>query len=126
LQDYNNDEITQISQDISVDETEFTVVDGSVLSEKSYIMINSESMFIRKIDGNTIFVNRGQDSTNIEIHTSGTSVNVIDDADDELINLDDDFGFSESRYEFGDGRIYSDNKRCRCMSFENIDKASEY
>jgi hypothetical protein len=110
LQDYNNDEITQISQDISADETEFTVVDGSVLSEKSYIMINSESMFIRKINGNTILVNRGQDNTNIEIHTSGTSVNVINDADDELIDLDDDFGFSESRYEFGDGKIYSTTK----------------
>ena len=110
LQDYNNDEITQISEDISENATEFTVVDGSVLLEKSYIMIDSESMFIRKISGNTLTVNRGQDNTSITSHSSGTALNAIDDSDDELIDLDDDFGFSESRYEFGDGKIYSTTK----------------
>ena len=64
LKDYNNDEITQISEDISVDTTEFDVVDGSVLIENSYIMINDEAMFIRKIIGNTLSVNR---INNIEI-----------------------------------------------------------
>jgi len=110
LQDYNNDEITQISEDISTEVTQFEVVDGSVLTEKSYIMIDSESMFIRKITGNTLLVNRGQDNTEITTHASGTALNVINDADDELIDLDDDFGFSESRYDFGDGKIYSTTK----------------
>jgi len=110
LQDYNNDEITQISEDISDIVTEFTVVDASVLTEKSYIMIDSESMFIRKITGNTLTVNRGQDSTPITTHAAGTALNVIDNADDELIDLDDDFGFSESRYDYGDGKVYSTTK----------------
>ena len=65
LKDYNNDEITQIFDDISEDMTQFDVVDGSVLSEKTYIMVDSESMFIRKITGNTLLVNRGQDNTQI-------------------------------------------------------------
>jgi len=110
LQDYNNDEITQISEDISDNITEFTVVDASVLTEKSYIMIDSESMFIRKISGNTLTVNRGQDNTPITSHAAGTALNVINDADDELIDLDDDFGFSESRYDYGDGKVYSTTK----------------
>jgi hypothetical protein len=110
LQDYNNDEITQISEDINEDVTEFTVVDGSVLLEKTYIMVDSESMFIRKITGNTLTVTRGQDNTPITTHTSGTALNVINDADDELIGLDDDFGFSESRYDYGDGKVYSTTK----------------
>jgi hypothetical protein len=110
LQDYNNDEITQISEDISDNVTEFAVVDASVLTEKSYIMIDSESMFIRKITGNTLTVNRGQDNTPITTHAAGTALNVIDNADDELIDLDDDFGFSESRYDYGDGKVYSTTK----------------
>jgi hypothetical protein len=110
LQDYNNDETTQITEDISEDITEFEVVDGSVLLEKTYIMIDSESMFIRKISGNTLTVNRGQDNTPITTHAAGTALNVINNADDELIDLDDDFGFSESRYDYGDGKVYSTTK----------------
>ena len=110
LQDYNNDETTQITEDISEDITQFDVVDGSVLLEKTYIMIGSESMFIRKISGNTLTVNRGQDNTPITTHAAGTALNVINNADDELIDLDDDFGFSESRYDFGDGKVYSTTK----------------
>jgi hypothetical protein len=110
LKDYNNDETTQITEDISEDITQFDVVDGSVLLEKTYIMIDSESMFIRKISGNTLTVNRGQDNTPITIHTAGTALNVINNADDELIDLDDDFGFSESRYDYGDGKVYSTTK----------------
>ena len=110
LQDYNDDEITQISETISQEITEFNVVDGSVLTEKSYIMIGGESMYIRKITGNTLLVNRGENDTPVTSHTSGTAVNVINSADDELIDLDDDFGFSESRYDFGDGKVYSTTK----------------
>jgi hypothetical protein len=110
LQDYNNDEITQISEDISEEVTQFNVVDASVLIEKSYIMLGEESMFIRKITGNTLLVNRGEDNTPVMTHASGTAVNVINSADDELIDLDDDFGFSESRYNFADGKVYSTTK----------------
>lgn len=110
LKDYNEDEVTQTSENISEDVTEFNVVDGSVLTEKSYIMIDGESMFIRKITGNSILVNRGEDNTPVTTHVSGSAVNVINDADDELIDLDDDFGFSESRYDFADGKVYSTTK----------------
>ena len=110
LQDYNNDEITKVSEDISTEVTKFDVVDASVLVENSYIMIGDESMFIKQITGNTLSVNRGQDRTQITTHASGTAVNVINDVDKELIDLDDDFGFSESRYDFGDGKVYSTTK----------------
>lgn len=110
LKDYNNDEITVTAEDISENITEFDVSDATGLIEKSYIQINNESMFIRKITGNTLSVNRGQDNTSIVTHAAGTAINVINDADDELIDLDDDFGFSESRYDFGDGKVYSTTK----------------
>lgn len=110
LKDYNNDEITVIADDLDEEKTQFNVSDATGLIEKSYIMIDSESMFIREITGNTLLVNRGQDKTDIVSHTAGTAINVINDADDELIDLDDDFGFSESRYDFGDGKVYSTTK----------------
>ena len=110
LRDYNNDEITVISEDVSTDITEFTVSDATSLVEKSYIQINDESMYIRKINGNTLTVNRSQDGTIASSHASGTAVNVINSVDDDLIDLDDDFGFSEYRYDYGDGKVYSTTK----------------
>ena len=105
IQDYNNDQTTQLSENISTEVTQFTVSDATSLIEKSYIMIDSESMFIRQISGNTLIVNRGQDNTTIADHISGSAVNVINNSDDQLIDLDDDFGFSEYRYEYGDGKV---------------------
>jgi hypothetical protein len=110
LKDYNSDEITVIAEDITEDVTEFNVSDATALVVNSYIQIDDESMYIRKITGNTLLVNRAQDNTSIAIHASGTAVNVINDADDELIDLDDDFGFSEYRYDYGDGKVYSTTK----------------
>jgi len=110
IQDYNDDNTTQLSENISTEVTEFVVGDATPLLEKSYIMIDSESMYIRKITGNTLTVNRGQDNTIAAEHTSGSAVNVINNSDDQLIDLDDDFGFSEYRYEYNDGKIYSTTK----------------
>lgn len=110
LKDYNSDEITVIAENISEEVTEFDVSDATSLVVNSYIQIDNESMFIRSITGNTLLVNRGQDNTDITTHISGTAVNVINNADDELIDLDDDFGFSEYRYDFGDGKVYSTTK----------------
>ena len=67
-------------------------------------------MYIRKISGNTLTVNRSQDGTIASSHASGTAVNVINSVDDDLIDLDDDFGFSEYRYDYGDGKVYSTTK----------------
>ena len=110
IQDYNDDATTQLSENISTEVTEFVVGDATPLVEKSYIQIDSESMYIRKITGNTLTVNRGQDNTTPTEHTSGTVINVINSADDQLIDLDDDFGFSEYRYEYNDGKVYSTTK----------------
>jgi hypothetical protein len=110
LKDYNNDGTTTIAQDISAEITEFTVSDATSLVTESYIQIDNESMYIKQINGNTLLVNRGQDKTEITTHAEGTAVNVINQLDNDLINLDDDFGFSEYRYEYSDGKVYSNTK----------------
>ena len=86
------------------------VSDATSLIVNSYIMINDESMYIKNIDSNLITVNRGQDNTLIGSHLEGDLINAITAADDELIEIGDDFGFDEERFDFGDGRIYSPRK----------------
>ena len=110
IKDYDSDATTTLAENVSTEITEFDVSSAASLVEKSYVQIGDESMYIRKITGNTLSVNRGQDGTVIASHLSGTNVNVINNADDALIDLDDDFGFSESRYDFIDGKVYSTTK----------------
>ena len=111
-----DNELLILGQDVTTEEQFIVDLPGAGIGTMSrfplgsYIQIDNESMFIRKITGNTLSVNRGQYNTSITTHAARTAINVINDADDELIDLDDDFGFSESRYDFGDGKVYSTTK----------------
>ena len=82
------------------------------LVEQTYIEVDNEVMFIRKITGNTLLVNRAQYSSIIDIHNSGAGISAINAQDDELLefNLGDDFGFSENRFSFNDGKKFSPTK----------------
>ena len=111
LKDYNSDGATQLSQDIAANVTEFSVEFGTQLISKTYIQIGEEVMFIREIAGNVIKVNRGENGTIATTHEALDYVNAINAADDELIDLDDDFGFNESTFNFNDGKIYSTTKQ---------------
>ena len=110
LKDYNDDGVTTLGQDIDKKVKSFLVSDTSSLSTTTYIAINNELMYITAIDGNKITVRRGEDGTLIDTHISGTNVDAVNAADDALVELGDDFGFSEQRFDFGDGKIYSPTK----------------
>lgn len=110
IKDYDGDGTTSLSEDINENRTTFEVSDAASLVADSYIMINDELMYIKNIDNNLITVNRGQDNTQIGIHQEGDLVNAITSADNELIEIGDDFGFDEERFDFGDGRVYSPRK----------------
>lgn len=110
IQDYNNDNITSLAEDIDDKITTFDVNDAVSLSVNDYIEIDNEEMYIKEISGDTIKVNRGQDETQIVSHVIGAVVNIINNADDALIEQDDDFGFTEYRYDYGDGKTYSPTK----------------
>ena len=65
-------------------------------------------MFITEIDGNNIIVKRGQYGSQITEHFTNAIVNQVDAADADLIEVGDDFGFSETRSFFDvDGQTYS-------------------
>lgn len=110
IQDYTNDNTTSLAEDIDDKITTFDVNDAVSLSVNDYIEIDNEEMYIKEKSGNTIKVNRGQDETQIVSHVVGAVVNIINNADDALIEQDDDFGFSEYRYDYGDGKTYSPTK----------------
>ena len=111
IKDYDSDETTTITEDLNLRETAIDLTYAGQLVEGAYIQIDSESMRIRSITGNQLLVERGADGTTIAEHAAGTAVNVIDNRDDILISLDDEFGFSEYRYEYdSDGKVFSPSK----------------
>ena len=91
---YTGDAATTLSADLSITSKTFEVADGSTLTKGTYIAIDDEEMFIKSISGNKITVNRGQDGTQIETHVGGSAVHAINAADNALIEVGDDFGFS--------------------------------
>jgi hypothetical protein len=110
IKDYNNDATTVLAGNVDEDDVQIIVADSSSLVADTYIMINSEEMFIKSINGNTVDVLRARDNTLASVHEEGDAVNVINSADKELIEYGDEFGFDEERFDFGDGRIFSARK----------------
>jgi len=96
IKSYTNNIITNLSQDIEIDSTLISVNDASSLPENSYIVIDNEQMYIDSKSGNKLIVKRGQDSTTKQSHVAGTPVKLITSSDDDLIEIGDDFGFSDS------------------------------
>ena len=58
--------------------------------------IEGEEVFVKRISGNVLTVERGRDGTSITSHLSGAEVKSITTADNVLIEEGDDFGFSGS------------------------------
>lgn len=95
---YTGTVTTNLAQDIdALSTTNFIdVVDASSISAATYIVIDSEEMYVESISGNTLKVTRGSDNTVIAPHVNGSAVKKITTADNALIQLGDDFGFSGS------------------------------
>ena len=110
LKDYTDDATTVLAKDISATKTVFDVGDATPLVVGSYIDINEELMYIKEINGNTLTVRRGSDGTMKKAHINGDVVNVVNAADDAELQLGDDFGFSEYRYDYSDGKTFSPTK----------------
>lgn len=96
IQSYTDNAVTNLSQDIGTDVTMIVVNDASPIAENSYITIDDEEMYVDSKSGNTLTVKRGQDSTIKQAHVSGTPIKLIVSADNDLIPIGDDFGFSDT------------------------------
>lgn len=107
IQDYNNDQTTQITEVLDTKESAISVNDASSLSVDDFIEINSELMKIKEIDGNVILVDRAQEGSTVSTHQIGDVVNLVNYLDDNLIEFGDDFGFNETTSFFQDFKSYS-------------------
>ena len=106
-QDYNNDNTTELKEDLTKSKTRMDVGDTSSLAVNMRIIIDKEIMKIKQIvDANTIVVFRGYD-TIAATHLTGASIDVLTAADDALVEPDDDFGFNGVLETFNDSKSYS-------------------
>ena len=110
MKDYNDDNATTLAQDIDAEQTQFLVTNASSLVVDGYIYIGKELLQIREISSETLLVYRGVDGTQADSHITGVSIDAVTQADNDLVEPGDDFGFSEERFDFGDGRSYSPSK----------------
>ena len=92
--DYNDDVLTNIAEDIDATQTDVNVDDGTKVTVQTYIDVDNEEMYITAINSNKITVERGKDGRTATAHVRGTPVKAITAADDALIEMGDDFGFS--------------------------------
>ena len=112
LKDYNDDQTTTITEDLTTTETRISITSSASLSVNDRIVIDSEIMRISQIvDSTTIIVKRGFDSSIPALHTSSSTINLLTTADDAAIVPGDDFGFNEFESFFDDGKSYSPTKQ---------------
>ena len=106
-QDYNDDNTTELKENLTKTKTRMDVGATSALAVDMRIIIDKEIMKIKEIvDANTIIVFRGYESI-ATTHTKGTSIDVLTAADDALIEPDDDFGVNGVIEVFNDSKTYS-------------------
>ena len=72
------------------------VNDSSAIAANTYVIINSESIYVDKKEGNKLFVKRGQDQTLPTAHVAGAAINLITATTNSLIEVGDNFGFDGS------------------------------
>jgi hypothetical protein len=96
IKNYTGIVITNLSKDITTEDTLITVNSIGSIVVNSYLDIEGEEVFVKRISGNVLTVERGKDGTSITSHLSGAEVKSITTADNVLIEEGDDFGFSGS------------------------------
>ena len=96
VKDYTGDIATTLSEDMGLSDLTITVADGTALSTSSYYSIGDEEIYVKKITGNSIVVERAKDNTTQASHLRGEEIKAITSADTPYIELGDDFGFDGS------------------------------
>ena len=72
--DYNGDIVTLLSKNLNMIDTLVEVDDGSTITEKTYIYVGQEEMYVESVTGNTLVVRRAQDNTQASNHVLGAQV----------------------------------------------------
>ena len=76
------------------------------------IIIGTEIMKIKSIpDNGSLTVTRGWDKTTAASHLENTSIDILSNADDILVEPDDDFGFNGTITDYTDSGSYSPTRQ---------------
>ena len=96
IADGDLDGTSALMADISKTITTLQVQDSSVFTIGENIEIGNEVMKVKTLpDATSITVLRGQNGTNKAEHLAGAPIDLINSADDALLDAGDDFGFNE-------------------------------
>jgi hypothetical protein len=98
IKNYTGTILTNLSKDITADDTLITVNDASSISINTYLDFEGEEVYVQSKSGNVLTVERGKDGTATTPHLAGSQVKSITAADDLLIEEGDDFGFSGNTF----------------------------
>ena len=93
IKNYSGDVLTNLTSDIVKTDTSIEVDDASSITNKTYLDLEGEQIFVTRIDGNTMTVERGKDGTTITDHLRGAPIKPITATDNALVEFGDDFGF---------------------------------
>ena len=96
IKNYTGIVLTNITKDITTEDTLITVDNASSINVDTYLDLEGEEVYVKLKSGNILTVERGKDGTTITSHLSGAEVKSITSADDALVEEGDDFGFSGS------------------------------
>lgn len=94
IKNYTGIILTNISKDITTEDTFIEVNNASSISTNTYLDLEGEEIFVRSKSGNILTVERGKDNTTITSHLNGAPIKSITQQDNLLIEQGDDFGFS--------------------------------
>ena len=93
VKSYSGTVVTNLAADVGTSDVEIKVNDASSISTSTYYEIDGEEIYVTRIDGNDLIVERGKDGTPIGSHLVGDPVKSIPSSDADEITLGDDFGF---------------------------------
>ena len=110
VKDYDQDGAAKTTEAFDTIKTEFNVNTAIAFRKGDYIQIDEEKMLISSITGNRLKVKRAQYGSTIKPHDTDVFVHRINIQDDIQIVEGDDFGFGETRTDFGDGSVWSSSQ----------------
>ena len=112
LKDYNNDNTAVLDEAITKSKTKISVNDSTNFAVGDRIIIGTEIMKIKSIpDNGSLTVTRGWDKTTAAAHLENTSIDILSNADDILVEPDDDFGFNGTITDYTDSGSYSPTRQ---------------
>jgi len=93
IKNYTGTVLTNLTEDISTEDTLVAVNDASSISINTYIDLEGEELYVKSKAGNVLTVDRGRDNTTVTSHLTGAQIKSITTTDNSLIENGDNFGF---------------------------------